>query len=571
MTSADPQHVRVSAPAGGWPSFRRWQRARPFWGGLFTILSGGEIFATTQMTLGGLSFQMGPTGFLSWLIPTILVACGLLMWLTPQHRMFYAIIASMTAVYSLIAVNLGGFFIGMLLGMVGGALGFAWTRVPVATGQPDTAVGDGGQPADPEFDEHEAAGYDDGDGRLADVLPRPRDPLADPVEPTGEQPAYGRHGYDRAGHHQPGCDQAGHDEPGYEHPGHEQPDYEQPDYEQPDYEQPGYDQPGYDPRRHEQPGAAGHIPTHRPGEPPVVPGNGQELPRRSPRLLAITLVLLSVSAIGLTALSRNTPALAAPACLPAVPPATPTPTATPSAPPNGDGGQEGANDGNLVTDIIDGITGILGIGDEEKTEQPAASVTPAPTVAPTAKPAATPDPTATPAPTTSPDVPGACPEKPADPTPGPDGVKRLPADPDQPPVAKKPSLLTGSKVTMRGLRMDGIVQLPTVGGGTIEALQFSMTQAVTDDFLLQAPGPAGKTMRFQTPELAVRGDVKFYASRFVGWIGPIKLTLTPESPIPPDGIPLSVPLISFTDPQMDLVFVSSNVLTGQPTLKVTLA
>src|SRR5690349_16005793 len=109
-----------------WRGFRRWRRSRPFWGGLFTVLAGAEVFGTTQATLAGLTLKMGPTGFLAWLIPTILVVCGLLMWLTPQQRIFYAVIAAVTAVYSLIGVNLGGFLIGMLLGITGAALGFAW-------------------------------------------------------------------------------------------------------------------------------------------------------------------------------------------------------------------------------------------------------------------------------------------------------------------------------------------------------------------------------------------------------------------------------------------------------------
>ncbi|HEY0699914.1 MAG TPA: DUF6114 domain-containing protein, partial [Micromonospora sp.] len=124
MTTANPQHARSGGSGGRWRAFRRWRRSRPFWGGLLTVLAGLEIFATTQLSLNGLSFQMGPTGFLSWLIPTILVACGLFLWFTPQHRMFYAVIGAMTAVFSLIGVNLGGFFVGLLLGMVGGALGF---------------------------------------------------------------------------------------------------------------------------------------------------------------------------------------------------------------------------------------------------------------------------------------------------------------------------------------------------------------------------------------------------------------------------------------------------------------
>src|SRR6185312_3332592 len=99
-----------------------------------------EMFASTRMTLNGLSFHSGATGLLSLLIPVILVACGLLLWFTPAQRLFYSIVAAVTAVYSLIGLNLGGFFVGLLLGIVGSALAFAWT--PTSPPPPATAVKD---------------------------------------------------------------------------------------------------------------------------------------------------------------------------------------------------------------------------------------------------------------------------------------------------------------------------------------------------------------------------------------------------------------------------------------------
>ena len=208
MTTADAQHERPGTMTRGWRAFRRWRRSRPFWGGLLLALAGLEIFGTTQMNLGGLTFQMGPTGFLSWLIPTILVACGMLMWFTPQQRMFYAIVGSVTTVFSLIAVNLGGgFFIGLLLGMVGGALGFAWT--PTAPAQPDVAEdkpgadgdpaatgvdrlldGNQGWPAGDEPDRPvsaEAPGEEPAD-LLHDTLPQPRNPLRESTPTTRPEP-----------------------------------------------------------------------------------------------------------------------------------------------------------------------------------------------------------------------------------------------------------------------------------------------------------------------------------------------------------------------------------------------
>jgi Family of unknown function (DUF6114) len=110
-------------------TFRRWRRGRPFWAGVFLILGGLQLFLSTQLNLGDIEISFGPQGFLAILLPVVLVLCGILVWVTPQHRMFYSVIGSVTAVYSLLGLNLGGWFLGMLFGIIGGALGISWTPV----------------------------------------------------------------------------------------------------------------------------------------------------------------------------------------------------------------------------------------------------------------------------------------------------------------------------------------------------------------------------------------------------------------------------------------------------------
>jgi hypothetical protein len=119
-------------------AFRRWRRGRPFWGGLFLMLGGLQLFLSTQLSLVDMEISFGPQGFLAVLLPVVLLLCGILLWVTPQHRYFYSIIGTLTAVYSLLGLNLGGWFLGMLLGILGGALGFAWTPVtPKAPERPE--------------------------------------------------------------------------------------------------------------------------------------------------------------------------------------------------------------------------------------------------------------------------------------------------------------------------------------------------------------------------------------------------------------------------------------------------
>src|SRR5437870_13706889 len=87
------------------------------------------------MDLMPVKVSFGSQGFLSWVIPLGLLLCGLLVWVTPAQRIFYGILGATVSVAALIGLNLGGFFVGMLLGIVGGALAFSWSPVaPAETG-----------------------------------------------------------------------------------------------------------------------------------------------------------------------------------------------------------------------------------------------------------------------------------------------------------------------------------------------------------------------------------------------------------------------------------------------------
>ncbi|MGW4497097.1 DUF6114 domain-containing protein [Micromonospora sp. NPDC004336] len=534
MTTVDPQPVRRGRFRDAWHGFRRWRRSRPFWGGLLTVLAGLEIFGTTQMSLGGLTFQMGPTGFLSWLIPTVLVACGLLMWSSPQQRSFYAVVASVTALFSLIGVNLGGFLVGLLLGMVGSALGFAWTPDP----QPAPSGGRRPPAGDPRGND-EGADAPPPAGPVGD--PRGSDEGADappPAEPVGD-PRGNDEGADAPPPTGPVGDLRGSDEGA-----------DAPPPAGAEAATVAYDGPT-GAARHARPEAA----------PPPAPR------RHDPRAYAVLPALLALSAAVVLAVPGRAPAHAAPPPAPGCPArpaptgaASPAPTLTTPGP-SPSSGADGDRGGNIVTDILEGIGDLLGGGRRDDDEEKAG---PTPSAAPSAGPSATRRPTSGPA--CGPARPK--PSRPAAVEPG-RPLPRIAAEPGQPPVSAVPSKLTGSKVTMVGLRFEGIVDLPTADG-TVKVLKFGMDEAVTEDFLLRTPGPAGRTMRFATGRLTVRGNVAFYATRFVGRLLGIKITLTPDLPLP-DGLPITSPIpISFTDPAMDLAFVSSDTLTARPRLRLTL-
>jgi hypothetical protein len=104
----------------------RWRHARPFWGGLLVTLAGAEILMTVKAPLPVI-VHVGMQGVAGFLVPMILLLCGLLLLFNPDQRLFYSLVAAGLTLASWITSNLGGFLIGILLGLLGSALAFAWS------------------------------------------------------------------------------------------------------------------------------------------------------------------------------------------------------------------------------------------------------------------------------------------------------------------------------------------------------------------------------------------------------------------------------------------------------------
>ncbi|PJE96013.1 hypothetical protein CUT44_19625 [Streptomyces carminius] len=137
-------------------SFRMWRWQRPFWAGLLTLLGGIPIIYIpyADPSLDQLSFRLATTtGSGSLIIGVLLIVLGLTMWFQPHSRVFAGVAAILLGLVSLVVSNLGGFFVGFLLTLVGGAMGLSW--VPVKEGRspaggtagPDTYPGPDPAPA----------------------------------------------------------------------------------------------------------------------------------------------------------------------------------------------------------------------------------------------------------------------------------------------------------------------------------------------------------------------------------------------------------------------------------------
>lgn len=105
---------------------RRWCRGRPFWAGLLLILGGTELLLVPLSPLTVL-VSLGLGGLAAIGIGLALIVAGLFLWYAPASHRYVSVNALILSVLSFAATNLGGFLVGMALGIAGGAMGFGWT------------------------------------------------------------------------------------------------------------------------------------------------------------------------------------------------------------------------------------------------------------------------------------------------------------------------------------------------------------------------------------------------------------------------------------------------------------
>ena len=512
----------MATASGFWQGFRHWRRRRPFWGGLLLLLSGVELFFSANLSLGDMEVHVGPQGFLSYLLPLMLLLCGFLCWFTPAQRLFYGVLGLLTALYSLVGLNFGGFVVGMFLGLFGGAMVLAWAP---RRGQPEAAA-----------------------------------PVA--AEPTPAEPdSFGGSPGERYG--------ANADAPTEFLPGFSGPAAPGP-----------RDGEGPPPSGgvHRKAFVIGLVPLvvtaavlfgggHTPARAATCP---EGLPSRSSTASETATTTATTSSATSAAKKAAAKTSAAAAKTSATPSTSASAEAETVAEDDGSSIIDDIQDG--VTTIIDGVGDLLGIGDD---------ATPAPTETPSpAESSATPSPTPStstsapaddPAPSSSAEPSGSSsPSGSASPSSTPTSteipclgarVQGLVASADDVPfVTAKGATLETDSLTMYDSTYDGVVTLNTADGGTLKALKFSMSKAVNKPFTLTIPESDGHTTLIKSAELTTKGNVKFYTPKFEAKLfGVIPVTFTPEQPPP-----LTLPVLWFTDVTINLTFVRCDTLTAKP-------
>jgi Family of unknown function (DUF6114) len=90
------------------------------------MVAAGEMLVSERAPLQVVT-HIGTQGVAGYLIPAFMMLCGTLLWFRPIDRSIHSLLAIFLAIGSWITSNLGGYFVGMMVGVVGGALAFAWT------------------------------------------------------------------------------------------------------------------------------------------------------------------------------------------------------------------------------------------------------------------------------------------------------------------------------------------------------------------------------------------------------------------------------------------------------------
>ncbi|MEV5728433.1 MULTISPECIES: DUF6114 domain-containing protein [Streptomyces] len=125
-------------------NFRAWRGTRPFWAGLFVMLGGLPIayFPYANLRLGHLTLAMATTaGAGSLIIGVLLVVLGVSLWFQKHVRFFAGVAAILLALVSIPVSNLGGFLIGFLFALTGGAMAVSWAEDAPPAQEPVDAGG----------------------------------------------------------------------------------------------------------------------------------------------------------------------------------------------------------------------------------------------------------------------------------------------------------------------------------------------------------------------------------------------------------------------------------------------
>lgn len=115
-----------SRRAGVASRLNRWRQTRPFWGALLLIVGGWQVMRPMVGADLNMVLNLGLRGASPFLLGGGMMLCAILALITPSNRYFLGIVGMVISLASLPFANLGGWILGLVLGLLGSSLIFAW-------------------------------------------------------------------------------------------------------------------------------------------------------------------------------------------------------------------------------------------------------------------------------------------------------------------------------------------------------------------------------------------------------------------------------------------------------------
>lgn len=116
--------------------FRAYRRTRPFWGGLWLGLGGLWLLKFSNMSIG-LVLGGGWNQSAAYVVGGGMLLFALVAWVSPHYAGLVGFLGVLLALAAFISVNLGGFLIGSLLGILGGSMVWGWGEKKPRRGKSD--------------------------------------------------------------------------------------------------------------------------------------------------------------------------------------------------------------------------------------------------------------------------------------------------------------------------------------------------------------------------------------------------------------------------------------------------
>lgn len=140
-------------------SFGLWRKECPFGAGLLMILGSAVILTSAYLSfeVSNIQIQVSTiSGVSTLLIGVLLIARGVMTWSKGDSRILTGITAMILALVALPTSNFGGFLLGTLLTLLGGARALSWS--------PDAKLAKESQKEEPGGEPFEPARSHDGEG-----------------------------------------------------------------------------------------------------------------------------------------------------------------------------------------------------------------------------------------------------------------------------------------------------------------------------------------------------------------------------------------------------------------------